>query len=349
MPKTPSIDVSPVREIKISYRTDGDYSASRASDLSATGAFINTADPLPSGTMIGIRLEAPGREISAQAVVRRVIPGEGMGVEFQSMPADDRARLEAMLRQAEQLNIDEAADSGKPPSQPASPRSRLERTAERRARTRYKFAAPVELTESGASRPVSAQISNLGLHGCYVRIDSPAALGSALEISIAHNGQSFQARATVKSSQAGKGMGLTFTEVDPKNRQVLDEWLAAAMERAWLASNRRRSQRVIVSIPVQVQATDRFGAEHCEETKTISVSATGALLALEMELIKGQTITLRDPVSQDALECSVNYLGSASQGRREVGVSFVKPNHSLWRINFPPVDWSTQDPYAKGS
>lgn len=62
-----------------------------------------------------------------------------------------------------------------------------------------------------------------------------------------------------------------------------------------------------------------------------------------MALIKGQAITIRDSSSQEALECSVDYLVLPSRARREVGVSFVQPNKTLWRIAFPAADWSVRD------
>lgn len=352
MANADSADFSPMSEIRVQWGADGSFSSSRASDISSTGAFIVTTDPLPAGTAIGLRLEAAGREIAVQAVVRRAIPGQGMGVEFQSVSAEDHASLDHMMRRAEPHNAEPQNAAAEPQSgsqPPARSRSRIQTSPERRSRTRYKFLAPAEITHSGSQHSLSGELSNLGHFGCYVQTGSPLPVGASVEISISHNSQCFRTGATVKSSQPEKGMGLTFGEIADDDRKVLDEWLAVSSERVWLATNRRRGHRVIVSIPVEVEAKDRWGQEHREETRTISVTAHGALLALDMDLVKGQTITLRDPSSQDALECSVVYLGPSQQGRREVGVSFVQPNKSLWRIAFPPADWSMQDPYAKGS
>jgi hypothetical protein len=352
--KIHSTDFSPIGEIEVRWRSDGAYSTSRASDLSSTGAFIATANPLPPGTSIGLRFETAAGDISIGAVVRRVNPGEGMGVEFQSISPGDRARLDVVVQRAGRPITAQApaqtTGSGEQPAEhPTSSRLRLQRSPERRARSRYKFSATAELIECDTGRSIAGQLRDLGASGCYVKTDAPFPPGASAEISVTYNGQSFRTRANVKSSQSGKGMGLAFAEIDPQDRQVLEEWLATASERAWLATNRRLSQRVMVSIPVHVEAKDRFGLEQAENTQTISVSAGGALLALEMDVIKGQTITLRDPVTQQALECSVAYLGSSTQGRRQVGVSFVQTNRRLWQIAFPPSDWSPQDPYAKGS
>ena len=181
-----------------------------------------------------------------------------------------------------------------------------------------------------------------------MKLENPFPVGTSLEISITENEQSFQARANVVSTHPGKGMGLAFTAIAPTQTVILEGWLATSMERRWLASNRRRSQRVMVSIPVHVAAKNTVGAEVIEETKTVSVSPHGALLRIETTVVKGQIILLRDPATNEALECSVVYLGNARDGRREVGVSFVQPNRSLWRIAFPPNDWSPQHPDAKG-
>jgi len=142
-------------------------------------------------------------------------------------------------------------------------------------------------------------------------------------------------------------MGLAFAEVDSKDLLVLNSWLATSMERTWLASNRRRSQRILVNIPVQVAAKNTFGTNISEDAKTISVSAHGALLQLSMDLTRGQTIMLRNAATNNALECSVDYLGATHEGLREVGVSFVLPNRTLWQIAFPPADWTPQHPCAK--
>jgi c-di-GMP-binding flagellar brake protein YcgR len=289
-----------------------------------------------------------------------------MAVEFESIGDDERVRLDNMVRRIEAAQLPQtarpsapapspvpaprSAPSPKPaqaqPSAPAASEAR-NRDVDRRKLFRHKFSAPVKLNESGSAQTVHAQLSDLGKGGCYVRLEKPFPAGTSLEICITESGQSFQARADVASSQPGNGMGLRFTAIDPTQQIVLDGWLATSMERKWLASSRRRSQRVMVSIPVQVKAKNAAGMDLSEDTKTVSVSAHGALLRIEMAVSKGQTVILRNPANGDALECSVVFIGSMAEGRREVGVSFIQPNKTLWRIAFPPADWSPQHPDAK--
>lgn len=360
---------APLKEINVFWRSDGEFAPSLVTELSRTGAFIKTSKPAPMGAAVNVRLDAPGREICAQAVVRRVVPGQGMAVEFDSMEQDDRTRLDALVQRIEAAHLSEvsrsvpptpsvapapratpvsaksSAPSPRPAEAPAAPRNR---GTDRRTLFRHKFTAPVELTESGSAQPIQAQLSDLGRGGCYVKLEKPLPVGTSLEIVITEGGQSFLAQANVVSAQPGNGMGLMFTTIDPTQVTVLEGWLATSMERKWMASSRRRSQRVMVNMPVHVRAKNSAGLEVTEETRTVSVSPHGALLRLEMAVTKGQIMVLRNPTTDESLECSVVYLGGTQDGRREVGVSFVQPNRTLWRIAFPPADWSPQHPDAKG-
>ena len=375
MTQVASSGLLPLDELNVFWRSDGEFAPSLISDLSHTGAFIKTSNPAVVGAVLQVRLDAPRREICAEAVVRRVEPGQGMAVEFESMTEDDRARLHAWIRQLETAQVSPVAAPASPaPAAPAAPSAPVpaqpprtsalstkpaevaapdparprNRGIDRRSRVRHKFTAPVQVTESGSARPIPAQLADLGRGGCYLSLETPLPLGTSVEISITENEQSFQAHANVVSAQPGKGMGLAFTAIDPAQLIVLDGWLATSSERHWLASSRRRSQRVMVSIPVRVATKNHAGLEVLEDTKTVSISPHGALVKLEMAVTKGQTVVLRDPSTDKALEGSVVYLGNVEGRRREVGISFVLPNRTLWRIAFPPADWSPHHPDAKG-
>ena len=49
------------------------------------------------GTDLTLVFEVPGGMVMADAVVRNVVPGEGMGVEFTKMNAQSRVLLEELL------------------------------------------------------------------------------------------------------------------------------------------------------------------------------------------------------------------------------------------------------------
>jgi len=76
-------------------------SQSEVRDLSMTGAFIEDHHPLPVDRKIGLGLhiESHRGEIEVEeAVVRRVTPATGMGVEFVALTVDSRRRLREFLR-----------------------------------------------------------------------------------------------------------------------------------------------------------------------------------------------------------------------------------------------------------
>jgi hypothetical protein len=70
------------------------------SDLSITGAFIETKTELPLGSIILLRFEAEGERIKVEAEVVREDPPRGMGVRFLSLGAKPRAIIEQIGEQA---------------------------------------------------------------------------------------------------------------------------------------------------------------------------------------------------------------------------------------------------------
>ncbi len=63
-------------------------------DLSLTGAFLTEELPFHPGQDIHLTVRLNDQEaIEIEAVVRRTVPGKGLGVEFVSMSRADSARL----------------------------------------------------------------------------------------------------------------------------------------------------------------------------------------------------------------------------------------------------------------
>jgi hypothetical protein len=110
-------------------------------------------------------------------------------------------------------------------------------------------------------------------------------------------------------------------------------------------SNRRRSQRVILSLAVLVR-TEGAPRESSfeEETRTLVVNAHGALIALAGKVDKGQTLRLTNRATNIEQLCKVSYLGSSSDGKTQIGVEFVTPSPEFWQIAFPPENWTTPQP-----
>jgi len=111
----------------------------------------------------------------------------------------------------------------------------------------------------------------------------------------------------------------------------------------------RRSQRVIVKVSVMVLADGADKKSVSEETRTVTVNAHGAMILLGLKVSIGQLLTLRNSRTGEEVACRVVYVSPHESEKRQVGVDFMNPCPRFWRISFPPPDWTTQSPEAKGS
>ncbi|HEV2522010.1 MAG TPA: PilZ domain-containing protein [Candidatus Acidoferrales bacterium] len=110
-------------------------------------------------------------------------------------------------------------------------------------------------------------------------------------------------------------------------------------------SSRRRSQRVILSLPISVRTEGGpQSASFEEKTHTLVVNAHGALIALAGKVNKGQRLRLINVSTQAEELCRVVHLGSPAGDKIQVGVEFLKPSPDFWHIAFPPEDWTIPRP-----
>lgn len=103
--------------------------------------------------------------------------------------------------------------------------------------------------------------------------------------------------------------------------------------------SRRRSQRLLLQVPVVVRA-EATGGKLEEATHTLVVNAHGALIALEASVQSGETLLLRNKATGEEQPCRVVYLGPPASRGLQVGMEFIKPAPQFWQISFPPQDWS---------
>ena len=111
----------------------------------------------------------------------------------------------------------------------------------------------------------------------------------------------------------------------------------------------RRSQRVMVKVSVMVLAEGTDNKAVSEDTRTVTVNAHGAMILLGLKVSIGQLLTLRNSRTGEEVSCRVVYVSPHESEKRQVGVDFTKPCPRFWRISFPPSDWSTRSPEAKGN
>src|SRR6202521_5418846 len=219
--------------------------------------------------------------------------------------------------------------------------------ADRRTHPRYEFVAAVEVVAAESGTRIETRVRDLSQQGCYVDTSNALPLGTVTDVRITKGAQLFEAHARVVYSRASKGMGLVFTAIEPEQLRTLETWIAESRETSWLAANRRRSQRVLMTIPVRVLGKTDVGLLFEEETHTRAISAHGALILVSTQMYRGQRLTLSNVQTNAALECVVAHIDRHRSDHPQVGVEFMLPNPIFWHVAFPPKDWTPRHPDAK--
>jgi hypothetical protein len=219
--------------------------------------------------------------------------------------------------------------------------------ADRRTHPRYEFLAAAEVVPAESGSRMKTRVRDLSQQGCYVDTSDALPLGTVTEVRITKGAHLFEARARVVYSRATKGMGLIFTAIEPERLRTLETWLIESRETSWLAANRRRSQRVLMTIPVRVSGKSGAAAPFEEEARTRAISAHGALILLSAQVHRGQRLTLSNVQTKAALECVVAHIDRRQKDQPQVGVEFMLPNPLFWHVAFPPKDWTPRHPDAK--
>ena len=110
---------------------------------------------------------------------------------------------------------------------------------------------------------------------------------------------------------------------------------------------RRRSQRVLMQVPIRIRGKDAQGNDFEESTETLAINAHGALVLLTARLTSGGAVHMRHNKTEEEQECHVAYLGPVRGGKAEIGLEFTDPRPTFWRVAFPPEDWTPKSPEAR--
>jgi hypothetical protein len=114
------------------------------------------------------------------------------------------------------------------------------------------------------------------------------------------------------------------------------------------ASDRRRSHRVNIAMPVLVRG--KKGTQSFEEeAHTISVSAHGCMVRVTTPLARAQEVAIVNTKTAEELPCTVTFIGQKDSGKTEIGVEFAEPSPLFWRIAFPPEDWDPSERKRSGT
>jgi len=83
--------------MSVTWYGGGQQQVSRVQTLSMGGLFLCGSITQRVGTDLTLVFEVPGGMILAEAVVRNIVPGQGMGVEFTKMNPESQALLDELL------------------------------------------------------------------------------------------------------------------------------------------------------------------------------------------------------------------------------------------------------------
>jgi hypothetical protein len=103
--------------------------------------------------------------------------------------------------------------------------------------------------------------------------------------------------------------------------------------------NRRRSERVMLRISVQVFAENEERKPVQETAETQVVNAHGGLLKMKTHLHVGQAFLLTNPRNSMEIGCRVVRTDEQGMEFYNVAFEFDRPAPNFWPIVFPPADW----------
>ena len=86
---------------EVSDKLSGAKLAARTADVSQTGCYIDTLNPIPAGSQVHVRLHHEEEIFESDGRVVYISPGLGMGIAFASkVPANQQAILDRWLDEA---------------------------------------------------------------------------------------------------------------------------------------------------------------------------------------------------------------------------------------------------------
>jgi hypothetical protein len=82
----------------VAWYGGSEHQISRVGTLSMGGMFICVATSPAVGTTLKLAFEVPGGEVQSEGIVRNIVPGKGMGIEFTKLRTNDRVLLQRLLK-----------------------------------------------------------------------------------------------------------------------------------------------------------------------------------------------------------------------------------------------------------
>ena len=105
-----------------------------------------------------------------------------------------------------------------------------------------------------------------------------------------------------------------------------------------MSAEKRRSDRLLLTIPLQIEGVDSKGITFKGEARTVSVSRHGTCIRIARALDSGQVLRVSNRVTRkDAEFRVVGRICADSADNQEYGLEVLDEQQNIWGINFPPA------------
>lgn len=112
------------------------------------------------------------------------------------------------------------------------------------------------------------------------------------------------------------------------------------------SAEKRRSDRLMLTVPLRVQGRDSQGEEFLDDARTVTLNRHGACIQIVRPLMPGQTIRITNLVSRrEAYFRIVGPVSPRTEKGGEWGVECIDQK-DIWGIQFPPSRASEDDSAA---
>jgi hypothetical protein len=105
-------------------------------------------------------------------------------------------------------------------------------------------------------------------------------------------------------------------------------------------ARQRRSQRILLKLPLLVEAEMPDGVGRRTEVSTVIVNAHGGLLESQIRMAVDQRILLINPQSGKRVGGRVVSVQELSEHSVRAAFEFEQHSPSFWPLAFPPLDWA---------
>ncbi|MFQ5926350.1 MAG: PilZ domain-containing protein [Terriglobia bacterium] len=303
-------------------------SLGRAHNLSVGGILVETPETLPQGSGVVVRFFVPPepQPLEAAGQVVRSEAGKSMAIAFLGLPKSYKQRILAYVQAAEKGEV------------PKEPPEYAAAAGQRRRSARIPRRIAVVLNwqdEAGKPHREAAETKQLSRYGAlltaygYPQLES----GKLLRLHIPERGA--EARSRVIYSTAAQLPGHTEIAIEFMGAQNF--WrIPFPSDTATLLPTRRRSARLLKTVPLELSWETPDGVRHQEATKSSNLSRHGVALTAINRLEVGRLLQVQQPASGRLATARIVWRGGSNiPGRFQLGLEILSQTN-FWELAFPP-------------